>query len=1702
MEEEIKQNPTPEVPATPENSSVSQPSATPVAEESSASDNESQAQEGESADSGKDGREKGGKPPKKHWIHPKWLRIVLKTLMWIIISVIFIAILVPILIYVPPVQTFIKDVACNVVEKSTGMKIGIDRFRLKWPLDVALDGVTVIEATGDTMVYAKEVIADVKLAPLFKLDVDINELKLEEAGIRIMSADSSMLLKLRANLIQIDDKSSVDIKTMTVDVNKLLIKQADLSLDMNVWAKKPAENDSAAPPLDLKILLHDAQIEDFNFGMAMLPTIDTLSLITKSVVIRNGVIDLGKNSVTADYLATANGDLTYLTPTPEYIKTHPAPVDTTSVAGPPMVIKGDTVSVKDFKALYAVKGAKPQPGFDPSYLQFSDVNITLDNFYNEASTVRLPIELIAAKERSGLVVTEGHGLVAVDSTGLTLKNVSLHTLYSDLNATADIPFAVMEMQQTAPFNVNAFGHVGWPDIEAFVPAMKPYTQQLPSRSPLNFDIEAAGTLADINIPELRVGVDKVLQLKASGYAQNVFDIKKLQADIKFDGAVTGPKVIDNILKLKDFEIPSLTIQGEASAHNQEYAANFDLKTSMGSVVADGSVALNSEKYQADLTVKDINVKSFVPDLGIGYVSASLQAQGAGFNPTKPGADTSIHLDVESIDYQDQTLNNITADVTLHDGDYTIDLNSPNEILRLNLAGAGTLAPDLYTTDMKVVIDHVDLMALGLTPEEGILSGTMSLDGSASPEKWLYDVNLCLKDFAYTSPTSFYVIPNDVDLTFKSTVDRVFADVDAKGTCLNFEARTGLKDLIGCFTTVGDSVSRQIADRNLNVEMLQRNLPVFNLNLEAGGNGAVADLLAGAGLSVDTIYGHISNDSIISANFGVTELTTAKMRLDTITFGLKQRGELLDYRAHLGNRANNPLAEFADVNANGYLGENRLMLGVRQQNQKGETGYRLGLTAAFQDSTVSVHFTPLKATIAYIPWTFNSDNDITVNLKNYKVDANLMANSPKSSILLKTEPGDQGKDELHLALDNIQIQDFMQLSVFAPPITASVDADVRVGYNEGWIYGNGTVGVYNFTYDRMNVGNFNLSLRAGLNEEGTTGARLGLKINGKNALAAKALLVPDSLKVPQVKTLQLELTQFPLNIANPFLGKDVAQLSGALNGLLDVGGSLSAPKLNGYVACDSVGVFIPMMGSSVKFNQDSILVANNVIDFNKFDVWGANQNPIEIDGTIDMSDFKSMMFDLKLNATNFQLINNDQRAHSDLYGKLFMDIHANARGPLEHFNINAGVNILKSTNVTYSIPQTTAQLTAHNTSGVVKFVNFNDTVLINREDTVAPPSFSMRILANLNLEPGMQVNVIYPGSTTTGSAKVEIEPSGSLTYFQNYLGDMRLNGQIFTGNGFASYSMPIVGEKKFVFNPESYVQFQGDLMNPSFNIRATDDVRASVIENGNSRIVNFQVGVDITNNLQSPKIEFDMTTDDDMSIRNELQSMTPDARSMAALNMLLTGQYSGAGVKTASGDLLQGTMYNILTSTINGWLANNVKGVDISLGVDQYGNAVNGETGSATSYSYQLSKSLFHNRFKISVGGNYTTDAGADENFSENLISDISFEYLLKQTQNVTMYARLFRHTGYESILEGEITEMGGGFLFRRRLSNLKQLFKWSTPKNIPLNQSQLQGPGFAPGGQRQAAKKDTIATDSLKLEKAEAVNQKDATVKKVEGNEK
>lgn len=1589
------------------------------------------------------------KTPKKHLIRSPWIRRPLKVIGCLIVLIL----LIPVLLYIPPVQDFAVKTATKMVADKTGMKIGIDKLRLKFPVNLSLSGVSVIEAAGDTMVLAREAIVDVKLRPLLVLDVQVKKLLLRDGYYRMLSPDSSMLMTIRAGLLEVDDKSSANIRTSEISLNEANLSDGEITLNMDVWKQKPTPQDTTSTPF--YISAKKLNIKNMTFLMTMLPTIDTLKFQAKSLILDDGVVDLRTNSIRMSDVTASHGDALMLAPSLEYVKEHPAPApDTTAAPSAPTTVVADRITLTDFNARYAVQGSPAVKGFDTNDIRVSALDIELENFYNQAANISLPITYLRGMEQCGLSITEGKGTFSMDSVGMMLKDFDIRTPFSHIEATAAIPNALLAFEPAALLDVDINASLGVSDINSFMPDLSAYTSAIPDLTPLNAIIKANGELGNAEIEQFDVALPGTLSLRATGNAQNALDFKNLVANLNFDGELRRPNIVKKFVDLNGINIPTLNIRGKASANHENYAADFKLTTPIGNLAADGHVGMNSERYDVKAAVHSLNVGAFIGDKTIGPVTASLSANGAGFNPEKNGAHTDIRLDLASAVYNGHNIKDITLFATLRDEDFTLKANSPNPVLSFDIQGNGKISDNFYKADLTADLRHVDLHALGLSETKNEGGAKIHLNGTASPHTWIYDVDLSAQNVDWHLDKQDINIADPVDLKFVSTSSDTDCKITTDGATLHFLSSVGLEKLINDFTSVSAIMPKMIQDRRLDVEALEQKLPPFSLDADVDGKGVASVFLNPMDMGFKDFSLRLNKDSIIDGYIVLDALKTGSMRLDTITMNIKSRGQLLDYIIHLGNRPGT-FDEFADVRVSGYLGENRLSSYLVQHNIKKQMGYRLGFTASLADSIMSVRFTPLKATIAYLPWTFNMDNYVDFNINSRKLQANLQASSDQSSILLRSEKNEVGQDNLHLNLSNIKVEDFLHMMLNPPPVKAVVNSDINVRYTGKALVGKGNLDISDFFYERKKVGDFNFTMAAGMGNKGKSAGKIGLLVDGAEAAAVQFVLAPDSLDPNQgliAERLKLVLTKFPLKIANPFFPPETMKLTGALNGDMSLSGSFTAPVLNGSISCDSVGLFMNMLGTTFHFDRDPITVTDNILDFHEFDVLAVNNNPLTLKGTVDATKMSDMKFDLSAKASNMQLVGGKSRA-SEVTGKLFVDLDASVKGPMSMMNIDAMLNVLPATDVTYTMPMTSDAISqGQGADGVVKFVNFSDSTQVAQADSLTS-TLGMRITAKAIISQGTQVTV-----NLGDAGKVECNPSGTLNYFQNYVGDMKLNGTLYTGTGFANYSIPIIGKKGFNFDQNSHITWNGDILNPSLSIKATDEVKASIQMAGNTRLVNFLVTLNVGNTLSAPAVAFDLSTDDDLSISNELQSMTADQRQQQAISLLLTGMYTGPNAKSVGSGFGAGSVYSFLTSQLNSFLADNVKGIDINLGVNQYETGVNGNTTTNTSYSYQVSKSLLNNRFKIIVGGNYSTDASSDENFQQNLISDIAFEYILKQTNNMSLNARLFRHTGFESVLEGEITETGVGLSLRRRLAyfseithfGLSKLWKNRRKKEQPL----------------------------------------------------
>lgn len=1592
------------------------------------------------------------KKTRKHLIKPTWLRRTLKILLCLVVVIIAL----PFLIYLPPLQGWLKDIACREVKKSTGMEVTIDRFRLGFPLDVRLEKLLVLDEHRDTMVRAESLVADVKLMPLFKGDLLFKDIELHRGYYRMVSEDSSMYLTVNAGYLKVDGGSNMNLKTQGLNLINPVLRDADVRIDMDVWKSVP---DTVSEPSTMVIRSGNIRLENVRYSMKMLPYIADLSAFFRKADIKDLVVDLKNSRVGVGSVKADGGDILYTTPTAEFVKSHPVPVDTVSPPSPPMVIELGEVDLKNFHALYNTEGVKPAEGFDAAYIEVSDLDINLKDFYNKATTVRVPITSVKGRERSGINLQSGSGTVEIDSLGIGLRSFAVRTDVSKLDFDASLSYEMMDLKPSGSLSAKGGGYLGLEDIGNYMPSLKPTLLMIPS-STVGLDLDVEGELGALTVNNLGIDVPGLMFLNSGGYVQNVLDFDNLKMQLDIEGALQNASPVNRFLKKMGVTLPRFSLKGNVGANGGTYSADLTMKSPKGDLALDGNVNLTAERYDVDLAVHNLNVASFMPSLGVGVVDGKLYAVGAGFNPTLPRAKAHVEADISRAEYGGFNYGPLTLDADVDKSVYEVALASTNPHMDLDLNARGSVHNGTYDIDAQAEIHHLNLKAMGLMTEECYGSGWISINGKANPDNWLYDVDMSVRDVDWVYSTEHLLLPHAADAHLLATADSTAVNVEGTDLDLAFTSPVGLGNLVSDMMEASSTISSQIEAKAIDVEALHSGLPRFSLSAAVGGNGVVRQFVEPTGYAFDSLNLTLSNTDDIAADMMLTRLNTGKMLIDSITANIRQKDKRLNYKLNVANIPPN-LTEFASVKLSGYLEDNRASLALRQHNSKGEEGYRLGLTAAYSDSVLSLHFTPLNAIIGYKPWTINDDNYVALGPGKI-INASLQAQGMGSSISLKSGMTDKNDNYVDLAIENLDIQDFLQLSAFAPPMTGNLNTDLHLELRQKGIIGNGTLALNDFCYDKVRVGNIGADFKAGSNLNNATGGKIDFTLDKERIMSLRGYSLADTVNGGYRTKLTLDLDTFPLKILNPFIGPDMAQLSGDLNGSLALSGSLTSPLLNGDVSTHDVAVYVPMAGSTIKIADGDVLkVADNLLTLDNLRLIGANDNPLTLSGTVDARKFSDILLDLNLSGRNVLLVNNDRRAHSDIYGKLAVNLDAAVKGSMKRLDIDAALSILSSTDITYVLGEDEATLQRENTTDVVRFVQFNDTSRIAVADSV-PLSMLMNIKASLNIVNGAVFTV---NLNSSGTNRARLSPNGTLSYTQSYMGDKRLNGQLNIPSGQVRYTPPLMTEKVFDFRPESYVSWSGDMMNPTLHLLATDHLKANVQQQGsNSRLIYFDVGLSVLGTLSAPKVSFDLSTDDDITVHNELLSMTPEQRSNEAMNLLLYNTYTGPGV-TASSNLSGNPLYGFLTGQLNAWAARTIRGVDLSFGIDQYKNTYEGETSTATSYSYQVSKSLFDNRFKIVVGGNYTTNANADENFVQNLISDISFEYMLKQTNTLSIYGRLFRHTGWESILEGEITETGVGVVMKRKLSNLRQLFRFRRKKKTvveeveaPLDSSKQDNP--------------------------------------------
>ena len=1248
-------------------------------------------------------------------------------------------------------------------------------------------------------------------------------------------------------------------------------------------------------------------------------------------------------------------------------------------------------------------------GFDPSHLALHNIRLVTDSLLYQGNDMRAVIQEMSLFERSGFEVSSLTGRFLADSIGMYLNDLRLLTPNSEASITAKLPMVNGQWSTANELTARVNARIGKSDL--LMLAGKELLDDNFRKSypihPLVLRTTVSGNLQRLEITQLKADLPGALSLSSSGQLNQITDSLARNGQFKLDAQTGNLRFLLGLAGIQPND-PSITIPdsiqlaGNLRLDGSKLASQLNVAEGKGRVSLIGSYNLLTEAYEADVRIDSMRIDHFLPQDSIYLFSGHALAEGRGFDFASEKSTSQFSAVVDQIQYKEMDIRNITADGSLQNSRLTMNLLADNELFRLSGNGRVRMDVPHFNGNIDLQVEDINLYKLGLAKRPLSKPFALHITGVARRDSAQFDI-----------------IGGDLDLRLKSltTIDKLLAD----------ERR------------FDELLLKQIEMRQLNHAELRAALPAGGLRIRAGKDNPLADYLRTEGISFDNVlvnYG-FTPEMGINGRAALHGLRIDSLQLDTIYLTLRQDTSHLALQGGVINGPRNPQYVF-HAYLDGDIRSKDVNMNIHYIDDKGKTGLQLGFNAqpvvnggrtGGANGTL-IYLTPEEPIVAYRKFRFNEENNWLYFHQDQRLYANVdMRGDGGLRFRMRSDRSDTvSLQNMTVELSRFKLNELSSILPYVPELGGLMSIDATYLQTATAMQVSAESMIDSLTYERKPIGDVNLGLT--WLPEGTTKHYLDsyLMLDNEQVVMASGTLKGDSLNI------DADVEDFPLRVADVFIPDGFVNFLGKLQGNLQLRGVTDKPRVNGEVRMDSVSIISKQAGANYRLDDRPIHITANQMVLNDFSIYTTSDNPFVVKGVVDFRDISNPSAVLSLRANNYTLLNAPKTRESLLFGKIFVDMNATIRGPITGLVMRGQMNVLGDTNATYVMAN--SPLTVEDRlDGLVTFVSFSDTLRTqNTQNSMSLGGLDMNMTVHIDDAVRLRANL-----TTDGNKYVELQGGGDLNMLYTPQGDMSLTGRYTLSGGTMKYSLPVIPLKEFTFTQGSYVDWRGDIMNPRLSLTATERVRASVSDDmDGSRRTDFDVSITIKNNLEAPDLSFDLAAPNDGNIQSELQSMSTDERSKAAITMLATGMYLGNS-SVGSGLSMGDALNSVLQSQINS-LAGSVSNSSFSVGIENR----SAEMGNQTDYTFRYSQRLFNDRVQINIGGKISTGNNATNNMN-SFIDNVSLEYRLDS--GGTRYIRAFHKKNYENILEGEITETGVGFLFRKKLDSLSDLWMWGRKKD-------------------------------------------------------
>ena len=1325
---------------------------------------------------------------------------------------------------------------------------------------------------------------------------------------------------------------------------------------------------------------------------------------------------------------------------------------------------------------------------DSLWLDVSDFAINTGTMYVHADVERLNV----IERRSGTQVDDLRARFTMNGTEIDVHDLTLQMPGTHLSGRAALDTRFFEPPHRGEVRIDLTGSLGGDDVRR---QAGPYLPQMTAVWPdaaLALAVQAdanADTLRRLDTHLAMAGRFDVA-LRADGTLPWDDSLRSVAAEV--EAALPDADFLLTAfvapLARRAYRLPDgLAFSATASQQPGHLAARLRLDH-FGRRLATAEASFNTadQSYQARASVRRLRVGAFVPSVPIGGVTARVEASGRRFDLQERRARLEATVRLDTLRWPGDSLVDLDAELSLAQNRYTLTAESGHPRVGLRAHAEGLYCHDSLTAAGQLDVRRLDLGHLPAVPESDL--GVFALRAA-------FDAAYDWRDFARLElhvDSLLYAAAPDDDRHGESEAGRQI-QLDDLSVTLHSSAEDGfyarlrggdadlLLDVDRSIAALPDAVEamtreldRQLADLHVDPEALLRAAPRGTLRLDMERDNPFYPFIHYYGVGFTTAHVELSHDDRLAVRAYIEDLMEGDVGLDTLSLSIAPLDREEGYRYDIRAAYNDPKPKNSfSASGRGELRADSLTAHVGYTNGRGVRLYDFGASLALASDTLTLRLAPDPLLYAQ-PFTVNADNYVRVTSfrdlaeRSVGTTARVEMSGPQGlELTLRTTsvPRRRG-NALLLALRHVDIDYLRRTVQWEHDAGGQLDLTLTA-----LAIPDSLSGMLSLSVGDLHVGDWRadtLSLTGRFAQTVTN--RLAAPADGTApphrpegwaprflSTAAAQLSIDElpalslSLRVADSLRLDARMDGVPLALASVFMPPEMP-LSGTAAGRLSVAGTtMEEAVIDAAVALTDASFTYADAGATLRLPADTLRLEEGLLRLDGYALSAAGGNPLLLSGTVDLRhDLTDPTLALTLKGQNVHLIRSERTSlrRQSIYGRLPIDADVRVARPVSALHVSGSVTARSGTDLIYYLPEDPLQSSSR-TDQLVEFVRFaqldrKPAKLLLGTGGAAPGGVDV----DLRLSVAADAKVLVYLSADEKD-KASVTGGGQLRFGSDSDGNLSLNGTYEVQDGDIEINLlpgsPIAVTKAFELEAGSTVAFSGPVDQPELNLTASQEVRCTIndITTG-TRAVKFTVYAYLRGTLEDLDVEFSCAAPEDAAMQMQLSSLTAEELTKQAMNLLITQTYTGPGVTGSAGSAAANSVLNqYLQKGVESLVSQKMKHTQISVGIDSYDATGSGNT--RTDYSVRISQGFFNDRMRVVVGGRLSS--GGDEALGQQdnaVINDVSVEWNLKR--DGSHYVRLFRKTNYESALEGEVVEMGIGYVLKREAFQFRSLFLLSDEK--------------------------------------------------------